>query len=220
MAVDYLQEIRGVQPTGPYYIGGQCPGGLVALEIARELSALGQQVGTVLLLNPPPLLPFGGDRYQMIDLHPQVFQQLYDNAQTMLRKSVARIDNVPFNTRDPKQMHMAAAAVVRSTIAFSRHRPAPYSGATDIILSTAQAPAHFQPELPWQQILTGPQRVHVLPGNHLEFFSLQLGEICRLMRFILDGALASETYASGANDKNVAHVTRHKDESFHDQGVV
>ncbi len=44
MAAHYLDEIRSVQPHGPYLIGGTCTGGLVAYEIAQQLVAKGQEV--------------------------------------------------------------------------------------------------------------------------------------------------------------------------------
>ena len=44
MAADYLRQIRGVQPQGPYLIGGFSFGGLVAYEMAQQLRQLGQEV--------------------------------------------------------------------------------------------------------------------------------------------------------------------------------
>lgn len=44
MAAHYVEEIRSVQPHGPYLIGGTCTGGLVAYEIAQQLTAQGEAV--------------------------------------------------------------------------------------------------------------------------------------------------------------------------------
>jgi len=44
MATHYLQEIRAVQPEGPYCLGGYSFGGLVAFEMAQQLYAHGQHV--------------------------------------------------------------------------------------------------------------------------------------------------------------------------------
>jgi amino acid adenylation domain-containing protein len=44
MARHYIAEIRTVQPTGPYRIGGTCTGGLVAHEMAQQLAAHGEEV--------------------------------------------------------------------------------------------------------------------------------------------------------------------------------
>ena len=50
MAEDYIRAIKSVQPSGPYHIGGYCMGGSVAYEIALRLTARGEQVANVFLL--------------------------------------------------------------------------------------------------------------------------------------------------------------------------
>ncbi|MBR8834561.1 MAG: amino acid adenylation domain-containing protein [Stigonema ocellatum SAG 48.90 = DSM 106950] len=44
IATHYIQEIRTLQPEGPYLIGGACFGSIVALEIAQQLYRQGQEV--------------------------------------------------------------------------------------------------------------------------------------------------------------------------------
>jgi len=44
MAARYLEEIRAVQPEGPYYLAGFCLGSYIAFEMARQVSAKGQQI--------------------------------------------------------------------------------------------------------------------------------------------------------------------------------
>jgi amino acid adenylation domain-containing protein len=44
MASDHLRLVRSVQPVGPYLLGGYCWGGLVAMEMARQLCEQGEQV--------------------------------------------------------------------------------------------------------------------------------------------------------------------------------
>src|SRR5450755_1972849 len=51
MAAHYVREMRKVQPTGPYYIGGYCFGGLVAFEMAQQLRQKGEQTGVVALFS-------------------------------------------------------------------------------------------------------------------------------------------------------------------------
>jgi thioesterase domain-containing protein len=46
----YVDEIRQVQPHGPYMLGGYCLGGTLALEMARQLIASGETVGLVALI--------------------------------------------------------------------------------------------------------------------------------------------------------------------------
>jgi amino acid adenylation domain-containing protein len=51
MAVRHLRAIREIQPHGPYLLGGECNGGLVAYEIARLLEADGEIVDLLTLLS-------------------------------------------------------------------------------------------------------------------------------------------------------------------------
>jgi acyl-CoA synthetase (AMP-forming)/AMP-acid ligase II len=60
MADAYLTECRGVQPKGPYRIGGFCMGAPIAVEMARSLARDGERVGLLLLdprVSPPRDLP-------------------------------------------------------------------------------------------------------------------------------------------------------------------
>ena len=58
MATAQLEEIRSVQPHGPYVLGGYSGGGLVAFEMAHQLSAVGEEVALVVLLDTfPPRIP-------------------------------------------------------------------------------------------------------------------------------------------------------------------
>jgi thioesterase domain-containing protein len=58
MAAAYLTEIREVQPTGPYLLGGYSGGGLVAFEMAHQLTAAGEEVALVVLFDTfPPKVP-------------------------------------------------------------------------------------------------------------------------------------------------------------------
>ncbi|MBJ6765766.1 amino acid adenylation domain-containing protein, partial [Myxococcaceae bacterium JPH2] len=62
----YLEQLRDVQPSGPYRLAGWSFGGVAAYELARQLEALGEQVELLALLDsyapsgtpepePPPL---------------------------------------------------------------------------------------------------------------------------------------------------------------------
>jgi len=50
MAAAYIEEIRRIQPQGPYYLGGFCFGGLLAIEAAQQLTSAGQEVALVILI--------------------------------------------------------------------------------------------------------------------------------------------------------------------------
>ena len=60
MAQKYIMEIKGIQPEGPYFLGGYCLGGVIAYEIAQQLTRSGDIVELVAMIetyniqNDPP----------------------------------------------------------------------------------------------------------------------------------------------------------------------
>ena len=52
-AGNFAQAMRHVQPKGPYALGGHCYGGIVAFEVARQLSAAGERIALLTLLDTP-----------------------------------------------------------------------------------------------------------------------------------------------------------------------
>ncbi|MGB5915427.1 MAG: amino acid adenylation domain-containing protein [Phormidesmis sp.] len=54
LAADYVEQIRQMQPQGPYCIGGLCAGGVVAFEIGLQLEQLGETVVLALMDTPAP----------------------------------------------------------------------------------------------------------------------------------------------------------------------
>jgi thioesterase domain-containing protein len=73
MAARYVDVVRQVQPSGPYYLGGHCYGGLVAYEMARQLEALGETTALLAIIEgaTPP------DYFQDQSLfHPQRLEQI------------------------------------------------------------------------------------------------------------------------------------------------
>src|SRR5439155_9094971 len=51
MAAHYLDEIRTVQPEGPYFLGGFCLGAVIAFEMAQQLHAHGERVALLAALD-------------------------------------------------------------------------------------------------------------------------------------------------------------------------
>jgi len=51
MAADALPHMRQIQATGPYFVAGYCNGGMVALETARRLRAVGENVAFLAVID-------------------------------------------------------------------------------------------------------------------------------------------------------------------------
>ncbi|MCA1566066.1 MAG: phosphopantetheine-binding protein, partial [Acidobacteria bacterium] len=54
MAARYLDDVRRIQPQGPYLLGGWSMGGTVAFEMARQLQSLGQSIALLALFDTRP----------------------------------------------------------------------------------------------------------------------------------------------------------------------
>ncbi len=52
IAAEHIKSMRAIQPEGPYRLGGFCNGGLEAYEIARQLTAAGQTVDLLVMIDP------------------------------------------------------------------------------------------------------------------------------------------------------------------------
>ena len=51
VALEFLAELRAVQPKGPYLLGGDCAGGIVAIVMAQELLRQGEEVRLLVLFD-------------------------------------------------------------------------------------------------------------------------------------------------------------------------
>jgi len=66
LAVEYLALIRGIQPHGPYFLGGFSIGGALAYEVAQRLRVAGEEIGLIVLLDS--MLPGRGFRHFLAGL--------------------------------------------------------------------------------------------------------------------------------------------------------
>jgi amino acid adenylation domain-containing protein len=54
IARHHLAAIRAIQPQGPYFLAGRCFGGVVAMELAHQLTAAGEAVGLIFIFDATP----------------------------------------------------------------------------------------------------------------------------------------------------------------------
>jgi thioesterase domain-containing protein len=53
----HIRQLRKVQPSGPYRLAGLCAGGVIALDMAQQLVAAGEEVASLALIELPSGMP-------------------------------------------------------------------------------------------------------------------------------------------------------------------
>jgi len=183
MANLYLPAIRQVQQKGPYILLGWSYGGYVALQMANELTAQGEQIAFLGLLDAwaPSELPdddlleeiivplFGGN----ISLPAKEFQKLTSNEQALLILKQARQDNLlppDFELDDIKRFLEVLSLNLK---AIREYSPPPYPGAMTLFRAekgslglSQEVFAAMEPTLGWAKKNVGQVEVETVPGYH------------------------------------------------------
>lgn len=189
MLDSYLAEIRAAHSIGPYIVGGMCAGGMVAMELARALSAAGDRVGSVVMVDPP-LVPVPNPVYRNVDpkTDRRVYETLYANVKDAFLKFASQFSEASVHTKDPVRLHRAIEVGMAMLSLLPRHAWPPFDGPTEFIISAERAQAHFHPQSPWRNVVAKPGRIHVIPGRHDDIYADRLDEVLRLVEFALDSA--------------------------------
>ncbi|MEU3076153.1 amino acid adenylation domain-containing protein [Streptomyces laurentii] len=182
LAAHYVDAIRAVQPHGPYHLGGWSLGGLVATEMAGQLTAAGEPVALVVMLDtgmPPYLGTDLPDRAALLggfvhDLAGQagVPAPPYDEAafhglapdrqDELLLDLLEGAGLVPAGIRE--DMRDRIRVFEANTRALLRHRPGPVD-ARLVLLSAQQQPRRPKTR-PWRVLARRGFELHTVPGDH------------------------------------------------------
>ncbi|HKP35522.1 MAG TPA: amino acid adenylation domain-containing protein [Pyrinomonadaceae bacterium] len=190
MAAHYIQEMREVQPEGPYLIGGRSSGGTIAFEMACQLEAAGEQVTLLALLDVYPagyfkLLPQAKDlrariqrRTRRVSSHLNNLRQLglfakIGYLRSKLAYAPAKIKHKLYRRayKIYQSIGQPLPAVLKNIeelnfIATKEYVPQSYPGRATLF-SASDLTASYDVEDGWRQ-LVAELEVHKIPGNHLD----------------------------------------------------
>jgi acetoacetyl-CoA synthetase len=184
MAASYIEQMRGVQPHGPYALGGYSFGGLVAFEIAQQLSRVGERIEFLCLLDPyvnEHWLPwrawldyrrdYVSDRYRALrELPPlqrvaYVCKRLGAAARQLRRHGGRPLSSGPSTAALPPVLRR-----VRETMqgAMKIYKPRAYdAGPIVYVRATKRLEGHGDPLQLWQQIARGGLAVVEVQSDHV-----------------------------------------------------
>ncbi|MGA2716524.1 MAG: amino acid adenylation domain-containing protein, partial [Bryobacteraceae bacterium] len=185
MAALYVREIRGVQPQGPYFLGGYCMGGTVAYEAAQQLHAAGAEVALLALFDTMnwhkvPLTGWnkGFMLFQRLIFHAAVLFNI-DSAskrQFLAGKFYDLRKRIPvWRGKLLVKLKRRSAADASDSLVLARvwqandrasgsYVPRPYPGTVTDFRPAMQYRALNKPELKWDRLARGGQRVVMVPG--------------------------------------------------------
>lgn len=201
MAAAYVQAIRSVQPQGPYAIAGWCFGGMVAVEMARQLRALGQAVDLLIIfdaLDPHP--PFNEALLQDVGFFVELFktdvpglealhQQLADLPEPQQLQQLIEAARLAGEVSDDFGLEQARRqlAIFRGHMLAQRdYQLQPVPGKV-VFLQAAQGMAaqHEDPIFGWGARVDEAE-VHWVPGDHTGMMvEPQVGHLAQTLEMLM-----------------------------------
>ncbi len=179
LAGNYLQQVRAIQPSGPYNFAGHSSGGLVVFEMACQLWKQGETVGLLALLDCDP---------NTGKLAPQPFRD-WDSLKASFRRARAEFNLPELGARELLRRRIDYQRIKIRTWLAARSRRAgrargrlveaegylglalrdyelrPYPG--NITLFVAQdEPGSNEPARAWASSILGTCETQLIPGTH------------------------------------------------------
>jgi len=168
MATRYIEDLRAVQPVGPYAIGGRCFGAFVAFEMAQQLTASGQRVSLLVLMDPtatPGLKrnpAFYVKRMAYYRRRGHLLLAVVRHARYRVRRFFKLHVWVRLKDAPARRLARTQRAALRAT---NIYRPAPYPGTITFLGSATEYHSEDTRAL-WRQLTTESFELHLLPGTH------------------------------------------------------
>ncbi|WP_287295711.1 non-ribosomal peptide synthetase [Moorena sp. SIO2C4] len=181
MATCYIEALQTIQPVGPYYLGGWSLGGIIAWEMAQQLSAAGEEVALLALIDS--YSPVAIDRPEQMN-------------QQMMARSLAQDLGSVFGTELPiavkdlklggleqqlqhilreakglnilppeigiEQMRKLFGVFQANLMAMYRYQPQPYSGRIALFCARELEAE----DRGWHELAVGGLETYRIPGDH------------------------------------------------------
>jgi thioesterase domain-containing protein len=168
MAAHYLEEIRTIQPRGPYFIGGLSFGGTVAYEMAQQLTAQGESVGLLFLFDT-----FPGKYESTSSLLMKLWQMpRRDQFDYITRKLGSYLRNLGRKLNRfllPQALRNVRAGIARAGMQYQMR---PYPGPMVLFRASEKSLRGARdPYAGWKGLATGGVEVCEIPGGHVSILA-------------------------------------------------
>jgi phthiocerol/phenolphthiocerol synthesis type-I polyketide synthase D len=188
-----LGAIRAAQPAGPYAFVGECAGGLLAWEVARRLSAAGERIDLLALLDAPwpsdsrrrrrarrqRLLPPGVDYLlRRMRTHLRALGSLAPSRWPAYARGKSRAAIAALRQARRPELREALRRRAWYAEGVSAIRLEPWNARLRFIQS--EDPRHERDPEGWAT-LAGSVEVVRIPGDHTTFLSEHLDEVAAIL---------------------------------------
>jgi aspartate racemase len=184
IAAAFIQELREVQPEGPYYLAGMCMGGIVVYEIAQQLRAAGQEIGLLVLLETWP--PVGSwARLLRPGARVLAVMRLIRGRLRLYAETLGRLDTRHRMKYLLGRLKMVGEMLAKrdvfrgdrsefyqdvvnqaNLIAYQQYKPRPYTGRVVFFRAEGRrVSAHQDRRLAWHQLISGDLEIQTVPGD-------------------------------------------------------
>ncbi|NWF69420.1 MAG: amino acid adenylation domain-containing protein [Chloroflexi bacterium] len=193
VAEAFIEEIKSIQPRGPYYLGGCFASGLVAVEIARRLKEQGEEVAFLAAIATVPRPRTVAERAQgkvtkillggpakWRDTLTTVYNEILhigetiENIQHIFWKGAVRLSKItgrplPFVLRTGLYEEFAVRRATNNYVA-----PAFYDGEMTLFLPPGWYDSFsVRPQWGWGEVLANTPQVYKIPGDPCTIFSAE-----------------------------------------------
>ena len=198
LAAHYIQEMRTLQPEGPYFLMGLSFGGLVAYEMAQQLVAQGQQVALLALFDS-----YIEVRGKLLPLPQRLSNLLRLSLAEWLDRIKKRLEMKLIRLRHGEQYLPHIYNPDPITQISKAYTPKAYSGRVTLFKAMDKFSVNYSidsPEEGWRKFVDGELEIYEIPGSHigiLEEPNVQV--LAKKLKFCLDNAQAYSGQVSSDN---------------------
>ena len=157
MVSRYVDEVRAIQPRGPYLLGGHSAGGAIAYEMAQALLARGEEVALVLMVDTPSL---GAGRRARVNSA----EDLLRTAGALRETAAGSYQGFVTALREDARL---GEIVVATWNALADHEPRPIDAELLYVRARSDRdPEDLHAEQSWMDLARGRFALHLAPGDH------------------------------------------------------
>ncbi len=177
MAQYYIQEMKKVQPAGPYHLLGTCFSNAVGLEMAKQLEANGDVVALLIIVDSGPQYLLGatarGEKKTASRFAKMIKEKDWKGIQKKFRNRFIRAKQKALAPLENEQERNLRLTIQNLNQLYHYYSWTPFEGEITFIRSTEFAQRkdkniHIEQ---WKKLANGGLDIHVVEGHHTTLFA-------------------------------------------------